>query len=262
MKITFPFLIPLFMFTSYAQQPVAVMMDDVNQIRFGYRIELVNNMLPSDASFKRIVDNSQPVEVKLEKKSAFLGVLFSVLLPGMGELYSGNFAQGQFPLIADGALWLGVLGLNAYGNWLQTDSRSFAAQFAGIAIEGKDDQFFVNIENYNSRDAYNEMQLVNRNLNSMYPSTQEYNWRWPTESTRKEYKAQRILSDKMFNAVGFAVLGMIANRIWSAIQASMFINDRNRSIDESGGSMLKFFPQVYTLNGKIDAIRLSVTQPF
>jgi hypothetical protein len=45
-----------------------------------------------------------------EKKSAFLAVVYSVLLPGMGELYAGNYDRGKYA-----GVLLRVLGFMAVG---------------------------------------------------------------------------------------------------------------------------------------------------
>jgi hypothetical protein len=49
------------------------------------------------------------------ERSVTLAVLYSLLLPGMGELYAGNFSSGKYYLIADAGLWLGYGGFQYYG---------------------------------------------------------------------------------------------------------------------------------------------------
>ncbi len=41
------------------------------------------------------------------KKSVGLAAIYSLLLPGMGELYAEGFSSGKYFLIAEGVLWLG-----------------------------------------------------------------------------------------------------------------------------------------------------------
>ena len=164
-----------------------------------------------------------------QPKSRFLGVVYSLLLPGMGELYAERFDAGLYPLVLEGALWLGFAGFNAYGGWLRSDSRSYAIQHAGANIDGKDDQFFVDIANYSSTHDYNQQKLIDRNLAALYSEDpgSPYLWNWSSDAERQKYKDQRTHSEEMYNASKFVVLGMIANRIWSAIQASIFTRNYN-----------------------------------
>ncbi|MEJ2103128.1 MAG: hypothetical protein P8X47_00970 [Ignavibacteriaceae bacterium] len=52
-----------------------------------------------------------------EKKSVGLGIIYSLLLPGMGELYAGDYNTGKYFTIADGVLWGTFIGMNVYSNW-------------------------------------------------------------------------------------------------------------------------------------------------
>jgi hypothetical protein len=173
-----------------------------------------------------------PSDASRKPKSRMLAIAYSLLLPGMGELYAERFDRGIYPLVLEGALWLGFVGFNAYGGWLQTDSRSFAVQHAGARVDGKDDQFFVDMANYASTHDYNLQKLVDRNLAALYSEEpgSAYLWQWSSNADRMQYKDQRTRSEEMYNASKFVVLGMIANRIWSAIQASVFTRDYNNNL--------------------------------
>src|SRR5437868_5743769 len=79
----------------------------------------------------------QQEQARGERKSPALAALYSLLLPGMGELYVGDYGSGKYFTIAEGALWTGWGGMQWYGNWKQNDSRQFAAQHAQISLDGK-----------------------------------------------------------------------------------------------------------------------------
>ena len=149
------------------------------------------------------------------KKSSFLAVAASIILPGMGEWYAGRLDRGQYPLIAEGVLWLGFAGLNMYSGWIQDDARLFAGQRAGVQLAGKSDEYFGSIGNYNSLADYNAQKLVERNLGALYPEDPAagFGWKWNSVADRESYKAQRIDADEMANAAGFVALGLAANRI-------------------------------------------------
>jgi hypothetical protein len=190
------------------------------------------------------------------RKSAFLGVVSSLLLPGMGELYAGRFDRGKYPFITEIALWIGAFGIDMYGDWVRDDARIFAQRHAGIDPSGKDDDFFVNIENYTDLHDYNNQRLIERRLDDLYPDESAWRWAWDTEENRKEYKDQRIHSDEMYNAVTFFVLGMVANRIWSAIQAGSAVKQYNASLEQRLSSLPSMEPRLRNWAGKVDGIEL------
>lgn len=193
------------------------------------------------------------------RKSRFRGVLYSLAIPGMGELYAGSFDRGKYPFITEIALWIGALGIDMYGDWVQDDARIFASRHAGIDPTGKDDDFFVNIENYSDLADYNNQRLIERRTDDLYPDDAAWRWSWDSDAHRKEYKDLRIQSDELHNAVTFFVLGMVANRIWSAIQASSSVARYNDSLGERLTSLPSMAPRLKTFAGRVDGIEFRFT---
>ena len=110
-----------------------------------------------------------------DRKSIGLAAAYSFLLPGMGELYVGNYDMGKYFTIAEGALWVGLAGVNLHANSLQDDARRYAAAHAGTSFDGKKDQYFVDISNFNSVYQFNEQVLRDRNPQKLYdPTSSDY----------------------------------------------------------------------------------------
>jgi hypothetical protein len=197
------------------------------------------------------------------QKSRFLGSVYSLLLPGMGELYAGKFERGHIPLIAEGVLWLGLIGFNSYGGWIEDDARNFASQHSGANFSGKDDSYDVDIENYDDIYAYNNAKLINRNIDDLYPvdPSSGYYWKWDSAENREKFEDQRIKSDEMYNAVSFFVVGMIANRVWSAIKASLAVRDYNREL-QTMSSLPEMRTRLTSYQGKPDGIQFEFNQTF
>lgn len=193
-------------------------------------------------------------------KSRFQGALYSILLPGMGEIYAGRLDRAIPALIAEGILWLGYAGFTSYSGWIEEDARNFAVDHAGIQPNGKSDQYFVDIGNFDNVHIYNATKLLDREIGDLYPaeSGSSYSWSWDTRVNRKEYNDLRVLSDEMLNASRFVIAGLIINRIWSAIQASFLVRDYNSRIQQQ--------PRVTAIplrtRGKTDGLALSVRIPF
>ena len=174
------------------------------------------------------------------KKSGFTAVLYSLLLPGMGELYVDGFEQGQYSLIAEGGLWLTYFSFQRYGSWLQTDARNYAASHAGATINGKQDQFFVDLGNFNDTHDYNDKKLRDRDLEKVYNINTGYYWRWDSDLNRKEYRAIRVSSERVLNNSQFVIATIVVNRLISAINAARLTRLYNqRSIDNLGSWWLE-----------------------
>lgn len=172
-----------------------------------------------------------------EKKSAGLAALYSLILPGMGELYADGFSSGKYFLIADGLLWITFAAFEVSGNSLRDDARAFAVSRAGVDLQGKDDQYFVDVGNFLNVDDYNQKQLRDREPDKLYDPAAGYAWQWDSDASRATYREQRIESDNMFNNNKFVVAALIANRVASAINAVRSVIAYNNAIDDLLGDM-------------------------
>ncbi len=186
------------------------------------------------------VPNNNSLQVQdvtsINKKSGFTAVLYSLLLPGMGELYADGFDEGQYSLIAEGGLWLTYFSFQQYGNWLQTDARNFATAHAGASLNDKQDQFFVNLGNFNDTYDYNEKKLRDRDLEKVYDVNGSYFWRWDSDQNRKDYRAMRVSSERVLNNSQFVIATIIVNRLISAINAARLTRLYNQRLNENLGS--------------------------
>ncbi len=172
----------------------------------------------------------------VNKKSGFTAVLYSLLLPGMGELYVDGFDQGQYSLIAEGGLWLTYISFRQYGSWLQTDARNFAASHSGASTNGKQDQFFVDLGNFNDTYDYNDKKLRDRSLEKVYDVNAGYYWRWDSDQNRKEYRAIRVSSERVLNNSQFVIATIVVNRLISAINAARLTRLYNQRLNDNLGS--------------------------
>lgn len=174
------------------------------------------------------------VDDKKEKKSPGVAVLYSLLLPGMGELYAGSYNSGIYFTIADGVLWSTFIGMNVYGNWQKDRYIAYAQTKAGITTEYKDDNFYATIGDYSDIDKYNDQMALEGNFQDMY-SPQYYYWKWNSTEDRRSYRSMWVSSEQTFNDVRFVVGALILNRVVSAINAVRLVSKYNNSISEEVG---------------------------
>ncbi len=178
----------------------------------------------AEASFNTFEDY-----MRTSKKNAGLAMIYSLLLPGMGELYAGDYSSGKYFTIADAALWGVYFGLDTYSNWKMDKYISFATSNAGVNTDGKNSKFYGNIGNYMNITKYNDSKARDRNFSEMY-STNQYFWKWNSEQDRKAYRSLWTTSEQSHNALRFIIGGMILNRIASAINAVRIVARHNRGL--------------------------------
>ena len=172
------------------------------------------------------------------RKSVGLAALYSLLVPGMGELYAEGFSSGKYFLIAEGALWLGYAAVEIHANDLRDGARAYASAHAGVSASGKSDNYFVDIGNFMTIQEYNEKRLRDRDTARIYDPLAGYAWRWDTDGSRTTYKDQRIASENMYNNRKFIGIAIIVNHVVSAINAARCAIAHNRANDELGALQL------------------------
>jgi len=171
----------------------------------------------------------QQTETTPGRKSVLLAVAGSILVPGLGEWYAGNFNEsGRYSLAAESVLWITYGGLQLHSGWVRNDAKVFGTQMAGISFDGKDADFEVNIGNFMTTDEYNQAKLRNREYEKIY-NDPSYAWSWASEADRQRFKEERIRSDRIVQSAKFVIAGLVVNRIISAFAAGRGAVAANRA---------------------------------
>ena len=166
-----------------------------------------------------------------EKKSPMLAIAYSLLLPGMGELYGGDYRLGKYFTIADVVFWGGVIGLNAYGDNQKDNYLAYAKSIGGVNNEEKDDQYYADISEYISIEQFNSEQEKYRDFENIYNEETHY-WNWSDNKTRQQYRGMWSKSESAYNNVRFAVGALVLNRVISAINAVRVVAAYNKKLSE------------------------------
>jgi hypothetical protein len=206
----FPILLSVFI---YSQPPK----QDILKLKFDsrYITSFVNN---------HYSPNFQP---ELQKKKIGLAILYSLLLPGMGELYAGDYSSGKYFTITDALLWGSYIGFYSYGNMKKSDYKSYAAAYAGVNNSGKDDSYYTIIGNYLNVQQYNNEKALERNFNEMY-NVDQYYWNWQNADQRSAYKDMWTSSESAYNDLKFVAGALILNRVISMINAVRLVSAYNK----------------------------------
>lgn len=173
-------------------------------------------------------DISIPIE--RTKKNPGLAIIYSLLLPGMGELYADGYQSGKYFTIAEGALWGIFIGMNTYANWQKDRYQAYAVTNGSVSSTGKDANFYATIGDYTSINQFNEEQALNRDFSAMYNTESNY-WNWPTTDQRRTYRGMWTSSEQTFNDIRFVVGALIVNRIASAINAVRLVSAYNKNLN-------------------------------
>ena len=188
----------------------------------------------SEISEFNSIDQPIAIDDVKQKKSAGLAIIYSLLLPGMGELYADAYDSGVYFTIADGVLWGTYIGMNVYGNWQKDRYISYAQTNADITTQNKDDDYYATISEYLSIDQYNDQKAFERNFDEMY-NTEQYFWKWNTSEERKTYRDMWVSSEQTLNDVRFVVWGLLLNRVVSAINAVRLVSRYNNNLNQEVG---------------------------
>ncbi len=168
-------------------------------------------------------------EYKSRKKSVALAMLYSALLPGMGELYAGDYGFGKFLTIADAFLWGTYIGVNSYASSMEDNYKSYATSMGSANVESKDDKYFADIGNYLDVYEYNHLKDLERNFHEVYNEETHY-WKWSGVAQRSEYREMWKSSETANNTTRFIVGALILNRVASIINAIRLVNAHNKNL--------------------------------
>jgi len=162
-------------------------------------------------------ENHQNMET--ESPSRGKAFLLSFLIPGWGEYYAGSEKMAKIFLGTEIALWTTYAGLRVYGNWREKDYKNFAIAHAHVNPEGKNHDYFVNIEHFDDIETYNQEKLKQRDVDALYPENEEYFWKWDSKKNRLKYEQIRMSSDGAFSNSVLVIGVVVLNHIVSGIDA-------------------------------------------
>ena len=203
----------------------------------------------------------QQSESAVEKKKVGLAAIYSLILPGMGELYAKGFSSGRYFLVAEGVCWLTYFSFDIYGNSLRDDARTYAVAHAGVNPAGKSDQFYVDVGNFLTTADYNDKKLRDRDPSLVYNASVGYAWRWDSDVDRLAFRDQRVSSENWYNNKKFVAAAILINHVASAINAARAAIAYNKGVDDALGD-LRFGASVMGGFGNPHGVMLTIEKGF
>jgi len=148
----------------------------------------------------------------------------SLLLPGWGQHYAEAHTKRNVFFGIEVGLWLTYFGFTQYANWREEDYKTYAATHAGADLDGKNNRFFINVGNFDSVYEYNQYRLKQRNFADYYVDKDTYFWQWQSPGHRAHFDQLRISADTADNRAVFTLGAIVANHLFSAIDAILSVN--------------------------------------
>jgi len=229
--------------------------------RFSFRQSIFREALQGDEGM-----SSEAVSAALhavpgefaEKKSRGRAFLQSLLLPGWGQYYAHSRTMMKVFVASEVLLWGTYAGFTTWSNWLEDDFRTFAVEHAGAPVQGKPDDYFVDIGNFDNIESYNQAQLRDRDVNDLYPATDEFAWNWDSAENRVKFEDLRVRSDRASNRAELTLAGIFFNHLVSAIHSTLAVYQFNKNVDRQKVG----FRLDYDNRSANRAIVLTIQKPF
>lgn len=154
-------------------------------------------------------------------------VIKSIIIPGWGELESGNKKRANQFFLQEAGIWLSFLGMKSASAWYEADFRAYASLHADVDMSNKSLQYATDIGDYNNYYEFVEVKKRNRQINDIWPEDLGYEWEWDSESNRRKFDKIRIHSGLADKYATFAIGGMVAHRLISMIDV-LYLESKKR----------------------------------
>jgi hypothetical protein len=191
----------------------------------------------------------QDAAIEPEKElSMTRAILYSLLLPGLGELYAGNNDRAKAFFIVDGALWTAFIVFQIQGHRREDSYQQYAQTFAGIAGTGHSDDYYSAIGQFNSSDGY-ESELKKESRIELWPDVgydamESYylenrvsdfeEWEWSSFDNRVDYRELRSSSKVAYRRSGYFLAAAALNRVIASLFAYQAVKSSRGELEDDG----------------------------
>jgi hypothetical protein len=180
-------------------------------------------------------------------------ILYSALLPGLGQLRHGQKTVGTAFLLGEIASWTAYITYRVQKDDREERYVEYAERFAGIEdAEGQADEYYGYLARYDRSgepggpDSYNEVE-VRQLARDLYPDdlarqqqfieensiTGPQAWDWESDARRFEYESLRIGAESADHDAEFAIAALAIGRIVSVMHAIWFTAEREENEEEA-----------------------------
>lgn len=221
--------------------------------------------LASDSELSSSLFDTEPTSATVAPKSTSKAVLYSLLIPGLGQSYLGEKTAAKVFFILDAAIWASFIAFTVQGDLREESYQEYAQTFAGITTTNHSDDFYSLLTQYDTSELYeNDIKDEGRFL--YYPDNSnellyqyfvdnrvaDYEmWLWQSVDNRRAYQDMRSASKRADRRATYSLAAAIANRVAAAFFAyrSGVTQNRERSEQQSSFSIELGVPQTEAPSG-------------
>ena len=176
-------------------------------------------------------------------------LLYSLILPGWGELSMGEKGRATGFFIAEGLIWTSFAYWTVSGNLREDDYIEQAGISAGVGVTSESDDYWRLVGQYTSSGgggsgSYEEE--LRREARDLYPTdpaaqdayvaeklpTGERAWEWNSSQTQELYRDTRSSANEAFNRAQYSFGAAILNRVLSVIDVQLLRHKASKEARE------------------------------
>ncbi len=193
----------------------------------------------------------------LEPLSAKRAVLYSLLLPGLGDYYAGYKTRATAFFMIDAGIWISYGVMKSQSSQREDAFQEMAVRYAGVSATGLSDEYYSTIGQYNTHRAY-EAEFKKEHRIEIYPDIgyeameQHYienrvtdfeEWVWQSNEHRQDFRELRSSSRLSDRRSGYMFALAAANRVIAALFSYHAVKTYNDGLEmQTGGYRLDFSP--------------------
>jgi hypothetical protein len=185
--------------------------------------------------------------------------LYSILIPGMGQLSMGEKGHAIPFFIAEGLIWTNYVYWKVAEGKRQDDYIEQAQLNAGVGVSDADDEYWGTVGQYSRSsgegpNSYEEE--LRREARELHPSdpaaqdayvaehlpTGDQAWEWSTEELRSQYKDTRASANSADNKAKYSFAAALVNRVVSVIDVQLL---RKKQKDQASTGVPKPETRIY-----------------
>jgi len=220
-------------------------------------------------------DDAPPAAPTKKMPGKRKSLLYSLLLPGAGELSLGARGRAAGFFVAEGLIWTHYVWFQVAGHLRRDDYVEQAQLNAGVGVSSADDAYWRLVGLYDrssgsGQGSYEE--VVRRDARDAYPDdpaaqdayvathlpSGEKAWSWSSPDLQQAYRATRASSNRAFDRAKYSFAAAILNRLVSAVDTQVL----HRRLAKDGQARLDEGTRLLADATPDGGARLRLVRPF
>lgn len=177
-------------------------------------------------------------------------LLYSLLLPGLGELSMGHTGRATGFFIGEGAIWSSFIYWKVAGHLRKDDYIEQAMLNAGVGVDKESDDYWRTVGQFErssgsgpgsyeedlrreARDAYPGDPAAQDAFVAAKLPTGDRAWDWSSQGLQSSYQAMRENSRRAFNRAQYSFAAAILNRVLSVVDVQLLRHKAARDAQSS-----------------------------